>query len=48
MIFVDYVRYYHKKQEYEELETAINRAIGRCIEEGVLADFLRENRALNG
>ena len=45
MIFVDYVRYYHKKQEYEDLETAINRAIDRCIEEGVLADFLRENRA---
>ena len=45
MIFVDYVRYYHKEQTYENLETAINRAIDRCIEEDVLADFLRENRA---
>ena len=44
MIFVDYVRYYHKEQEYDDLEHAINRAIDRCIEEGVLADFLRENR----
>ena len=45
MIFVDYVRYYHKEQEYDDLATAINRAVDRCIEEGVLADFLRENRA---
>ena len=45
MIFVDYVRYYHKEQEYDDLATAINRAIDRCIEEGVLANFLMENRA---
>ena len=45
MIFVNYVRYYHKEQEYDDLATAINRAIDRCIEEDVLADFLRENRA---
>ena len=45
MIFVDYVRYYHKEQEYDDLATAINRAIDRCIEEDVLADFLRENRS---
>ena len=45
MIFVNYVRDYHKEQEYDDLATAINRAIDRCIEEGVLADFLRENRA---
>ena len=45
MIFVDYVRYYHKEQEYDDLAAAINRAIDRCIEEGVLADFLRENRS---
>ena len=45
MIFVDYVRYYHKEQEYDDLANAINRAIDRCIEEDVLADFLRENRS---
>ena len=44
MIFVDYVRYYHREQEFEDLERAINRAIDRCIEEDILADFLRENR----
>ena len=44
MTFVDYVRYYHKEQDHEELEVAINRAIDRCIEEGVLVDFLKENR----
>ena len=43
MIFVDYVRYYHREQEFEDLERAINRAIDRCIEEDILADFLREN-----
>ena len=36
MIFVDYVRYYHKEQEYDDLATAINRAIDRCIEEGLI------------
>ena len=45
MMFVDYVRYYHKEQEYDDLATTINRAIDRCIEEDVLADFLRENRS---
>ena len=44
MIFVEYVRYYHKEQKFENMETAINRAIDRCIEEGVLAEFLRKNR----
>ena len=32
-------------EEYDDLATAINRAIDRCIEEDVLADFLRENRS---
>ena len=45
MIFVDYVRKYHEEQGYDELEKAINKAIDRCIEEGVLANFLMENRA---
>ena len=31
--------------EYDDLATAINRAIDRCIEEDVLADFPRENRS---
>lgn len=44
MTFVEYVRLYHKEQEYEDLAQAINRAIDRCIEENVLADFLSENR----
>lgn len=41
--FVGYVRYYN--EYYGELEAAINLAIDRCIEEGVLAEFLKENRA---
>jgi len=45
MIFVDYVREYHKEEGYNNLETAINRAIDRCIEEGILRDFLIENRS---
>ncbi len=45
MTFVDLVRKYHKEQEYDELERAINKAIDRCIEEGVLVEFLRKNRS---
>ena len=45
MIFVDYVRFYNQEFGYDELEKAINKAIDRCIEEDVLADFLKENRA---
>ena len=45
MIFVDYVRLYLKEYGYEDLEKAINQAIDRCIQEDVLADFLKENRA---
>ena len=44
-IFVDYVREYHAKQDYENLELAINLAIGRCIRENILRDFLIENRS---
>ena len=32
MTFVEYVRFYHKEQDYDNLETAINRAINRCID----------------
>ena len=45
MIFVGYVRLYLKEYGYEDLEKAINQAIDRCIQEDILADFLKENRA---
>lgn len=45
MIFVEYVREYHRKEDYDHLETAINRAIDRCIEENILRDFLMKNRS---
>ena len=46
MVFVDYVRDYHAKQEYENLEMAINLAIDRCIREDVLKEFLTEHRIM--
>ena len=45
MMFVDYVRYYHAQQDYENLELAINLAIDRCIAEDLLHDFLMEHRS---
>lgn len=45
MTFVDYVRRFHKENEYEQLYDAIERAIDRCIEENVLRDFLIEHRS---
>ncbi len=48
MTFVDYVKYYLGQQDGDteaDLEKAINLAIDRCIEEGVLVEFLRENRS---
>jgi hypothetical protein len=45
MVFVDYVRQYHRKSKYNDLEKAINKAIDRCIEEGVLKEFLMGHRA---
>ena len=41
-IFVDTVRKYEK--DYEHME-AVELAISECIEKGVLADFLRKNKA---
>ena len=41
-IFVDTVRKYEK--DYEHME-AVELAINECIEQGVLADFLRKNKA---
>ena len=45
MTFIDYVRENHRQEGYEHLETAINRAIDRCIKENVLKDFLIEHRS---
>lgn len=45
MIFVDYVRIFHREEGYEHLETAINKAIDRCIEENILRNFLIDNRS---
>ncbi len=45
MTFVEYVRFYHKEQDYDELKEAIYRAIDRCIDEGILVDFFKNNRS---
>ena len=48
MTFVDYVKYYLGQQDGDnddDLKKAINLAIDRCIEEGVLVEFLMENRS---
>lgn len=45
MTFVDYVRKYHKEQENGDLKEAINKAIDRCINKGILVEFLQENRS---
>ncbi|MCM1542326.1 MAG: hypothetical protein NC121_13835 [Blautia sp.] len=47
MIFVDYVREFHRDEGGDEdsLEIAIERAIDRCVAEGVLKNFLAERRA---
>ncbi|MCH5255537.1 MAG: hypothetical protein J1F41_11480 [Lachnospiraceae bacterium] len=41
-MYVERVRTYAKQMPLKE---AVERAINECIEEGILADFLRENRA---
>lgn len=44
----DYAVYTARVRMYaqqEDLETAVERAIGECIQEGILEDFLRKNRA---
>ena len=48
MTFVDYVKYYLSQQDDDDednLKKAINMAIDRCIEDGVLVEFLMENRS---
>ena len=42
MLYVDRVRKYQKEMP---LKAAVDRAIRECIEEGILADFLRKNMA---
>ena len=44
MIFVDYVREYLGKYPEKDLRKAINKAIDRCIREGVLREFLIRRR----
>ena len=44
-IFVDYVRFYYKTNNYTDLESSTHQAIDRCIEENILKDFLIKNRA---
>ena len=45
MVFVDYVRDYHREYGFNGLQYAIDRAIDRCINEDVLADFFKERRS---
>jgi hypothetical protein len=45
MTFVDYVRDFHKENGREQLELSIEQAIDRCINEGVLKEFLIERRS---
>lgn len=44
MIFIDYVREYLGKYPEKDLRKAINKAIDRCIREGVLREFLIRRR----
>ncbi len=45
MTFIDYVRELYGKSREEDLESAIEKAIDRCIEENVLRQFLIERRS---
>ena len=42
MLFSDKVRTYQKEMSLDE---AVDRAVNECIAEGILADFLRANKA---
>ena len=47
-ILREYVQYVKKVREYTEkmpLSTAVKQAVDNCIQEGILEDFLRTNRA---
>lgn len=44
----EYTEYTSRVREYTrtlDLETAVERAITECIQEGILTDFLKKNRA---
>lgn len=44
----DYSEYTHKVREYTKtmsVKDAVEKAITECIREGILADFLKQNRA---
>ena len=45
MIFVNYVREFHRGKDDDNLENAIERAIDRCIEQNVLRLFLMERQS---
>ena len=45
MMFVDYVREYHRLAGFEELEHSIEPAIDRCIREDILREFLMKHRS---
>ena len=44
MQYVDYVRRY-TAMDGMTLEEAVTRAVGECIDRGILAEFLRKNKA---
>ena len=44
MYFVDLVREFHAKNDFSDLEIAIEQAINQCIRENVLRDFLIQHR----
>lgn len=44
MYFVDLVREFHAKNDFSDLEIAIEQAINQCIRENVLKDFLIQHR----
>lgn len=45
MYFVNLVRRYHEKNEFEDLHAAIECAIDQCIAENVLKQFLIKHRS---
>ena len=44
LIFAALVKTYHKEQNYENLQLAIQRAIDKCIKDNVLREFLINRR----
>ena len=44
MLYVDKVRFYTDKEGLH-LAEAVNKAVDECIKDGILADFLKKNRA---